>query len=54
MSKRKKEIFIVILMPLLAVALIAFPHGGRIPRIVIAAAFIWAAVRKIMDLWKEK
>lgn len=54
MSERKKEIFVVIFMLLLAVALIAFPHGGVIPRVVMAAVFIWAAARKIIEMWKEK
>ncbi len=50
MNERTKEILIVILMLVLALALIVFPHGSSITRIVIAAVFIWAAVRKIMDM----
>lgn len=54
MKRRKRDILIIILMILLAVALIAFPHGSRLIRIVMAAIFLWAAGRSIINLWKQR
>lgn len=53
MNDKTKDVLIVVIMLVLAVALVAFPHGNRVTSLIVAIVFVWGAVHKIKDMRKK-